>query len=117
MIETELAAGPALLRAHGSQLRVDLLVLGLIFGDRRFQILERECQLIIVYALGFAAEVGAADLCNKMLELRVACGELVALDSINTLKDQMAARKLIGVHARPQPDKLADPAIALRDTL
>jgi 3-phenylpropionate/trans-cinnamate dioxygenase ferredoxin reductase component len=44
-------------------------------------------------------------------------GELVALDSINTPKDQMAARKLIGVHARPQPDKLADPAISLRDTL
>jgi Reductase C-terminal len=29
----------------------------------------------------------------------------------------MAARKLIAAHARPQPDKLADPAIALRDTV
>jgi 3-phenylpropionate/trans-cinnamate dioxygenase ferredoxin reductase component len=44
-------------------------------------------------------------------------GELVALDSINTPKDQMAARKLIPVHARPNIDKLADAAIALKDTV
>jgi hypothetical protein len=29
----------------------------------------------------------------------------------------MAARRLIGTHARPDPVKLADPAIALKDTL
>jgi hypothetical protein len=28
----------------------------------------------------------------------------------------MAARKLIAVHARPNIDRLADPAIALKDT-
>ena len=44
-------------------------------------------------------------------------GELVALDSINTPKDQMAARKLIAAHVRPQPEKLADPAIPLKDAL
>ena len=44
-------------------------------------------------------------------------GELVAIDSINAPKDQMAARKLIAVHARPDPAKLADPAIALKDAL
>jgi 3-phenylpropionate/trans-cinnamate dioxygenase ferredoxin reductase component len=44
-------------------------------------------------------------------------GELIAIDSINTPKDQMAARKLIAAHARPHVDKLADPAIALRDTV
>jgi 3-phenylpropionate/trans-cinnamate dioxygenase ferredoxin reductase component len=44
-------------------------------------------------------------------------GELVAIDSVNSPKDQMAARKLIAAHVRPQPDKLADPAIALRDTV
>ena len=27
----------------------------------------------------------------------------------------MAARKLIAAHARPNPDKLADPAVALKD--
>jgi hypothetical protein len=29
----------------------------------------------------------------------------------------MAARKLIAAHARPDPAKLADPAIALKDAL
>jgi len=44
-------------------------------------------------------------------------GELIAIDTVNHPKDQMAARKLIAAHARPNPDKLADPAIALRDTV
>ncbi|HXY96922.1 MAG TPA: FAD-dependent oxidoreductase [Steroidobacteraceae bacterium] len=43
-------------------------------------------------------------------------GELIAIDTVNQPKDQMAARKLIAAHARPQLDRLADPAIALRDT-
>jgi 3-phenylpropionate/trans-cinnamate dioxygenase ferredoxin reductase component len=44
-------------------------------------------------------------------------GELIAMDTINSPKDQMGARKLIAVHARPNPDKLADPAVPLRDTV
>jgi 3-phenylpropionate/trans-cinnamate dioxygenase ferredoxin reductase subunit len=44
-------------------------------------------------------------------------GELVAIDSINAPKDQMAARRLIGAHARPDLSKLADPAIALKDSV
>jgi 3-phenylpropionate/trans-cinnamate dioxygenase ferredoxin reductase subunit len=44
-------------------------------------------------------------------------GELIAIDSVNAAKDQMAARKLIAAHARPYPDRLADPAIALKDTV
>jgi 3-phenylpropionate/trans-cinnamate dioxygenase ferredoxin reductase subunit len=44
-------------------------------------------------------------------------GELIAIDTINAAKDQMAARKLIAAHARPNLDKLADGGIALRDTL
>jgi 3-phenylpropionate/trans-cinnamate dioxygenase ferredoxin reductase component len=44
-------------------------------------------------------------------------GELIAIDSINAPKDQMAARKLIAVHARPDPARLADPAIALKDAV
>jgi 3-phenylpropionate/trans-cinnamate dioxygenase ferredoxin reductase component len=44
-------------------------------------------------------------------------GELIALDTVNAPKDQMAARKLIAARAHPNPDKLADPAIALRDTV
>jgi 3-phenylpropionate/trans-cinnamate dioxygenase ferredoxin reductase subunit len=44
-------------------------------------------------------------------------GELVAIDSVNSPKDQMAARKLIAARARPNPDRLADPAVALKDTV
>jgi 3-phenylpropionate/trans-cinnamate dioxygenase ferredoxin reductase component len=43
-------------------------------------------------------------------------GELIAVDSVNSPKDQMAARKLIAARARPDPDKLANPAIALKET-
>ena len=44
-------------------------------------------------------------------------GELVAIDTVNHPKDQMAARKLIAARARPNPDKLADPAVALKDSV
>jgi 3-phenylpropionate/trans-cinnamate dioxygenase ferredoxin reductase subunit len=44
-------------------------------------------------------------------------GELIAIDSVNAPKDQMAARKLIAAHARPDPGKLADHGIPLKDTL
>jgi 3-phenylpropionate/trans-cinnamate dioxygenase ferredoxin reductase subunit len=43
-------------------------------------------------------------------------GELIAIDSVNAPKDQMAARKLIAAHARPDPQKLADTAIPLKDS-
>jgi 3-phenylpropionate/trans-cinnamate dioxygenase ferredoxin reductase component len=42
-------------------------------------------------------------------------GELIAIDTVNNAKDQMAARKLIAARVRPDPTKLADPAIALKD--
>jgi len=42
-------------------------------------------------------------------------GELIAVESINHNKDQMGARKLIPARARPDPAKLADDAIALKD--
>ena len=42
-------------------------------------------------------------------------GELIAVDSVNSPKDQMAARKLIAARARPNLDKLANPAIPLKD--
>ncbi|TLY83046.1 MAG: pyridine nucleotide-disulfide oxidoreductase [Gammaproteobacteria bacterium] len=43
-------------------------------------------------------------------------GELLAIDTVNAPKDQMAARKLIAAQVRPSLDKLADPAIPLKDT-
>ncbi len=43
-------------------------------------------------------------------------GELIALDAVNHVKDFMAARKLIGEHVKPDPVRLADHAIAIKDT-
>ena len=44
-------------------------------------------------------------------------GELIALDAVNHGKDFMAARKLIAERVRPDPARLADPNLALKDTL
>jgi 3-phenylpropionate/trans-cinnamate dioxygenase ferredoxin reductase subunit len=44
-------------------------------------------------------------------------GELIAIDSVNSPKDQMAARKLIAARGRPNLDKLADSGIALKDAV
>ncbi len=44
-------------------------------------------------------------------------GELIALETVNHAKDQMAARKLIAARARPDPARLANDAFALKDTV
>ena len=42
-------------------------------------------------------------------------GELLAIDTINVAKDHLAARKLIPARLRPDPSRLTDPSIALKD--
>jgi 3-phenylpropionate/trans-cinnamate dioxygenase ferredoxin reductase subunit len=42
-------------------------------------------------------------------------GELIAIDTVNAAKDQLSARKLIPARAKPDPRKLVDPAIPLKD--
>ena len=44
-------------------------------------------------------------------------GELIAVETVNHTKDQMAARKLIPARVRPDPARLADDTIPLRDTV
>ena len=44
-------------------------------------------------------------------------GELLAVEAVNHSKDYMAARKLIAERARPNLDKLADPLVALKETI
>lgn len=44
-------------------------------------------------------------------------GEMIAIDSVNSPKDQMAARKIIAARGRPNLDKLADASIPLKDTV
>lgn len=42
-------------------------------------------------------------------------GELIAIDTVNSARDQMAARKLIAARMRPDPVKLADASLSLKD--
>lgn len=42
-------------------------------------------------------------------------GELIAIDTINVAKDHLAARRVIPTRLRPDPARLADPSIALKD--
>lgn len=42
-------------------------------------------------------------------------GELIAVDTVNQARDQMAARKLVAARARPDPARLADPSVPLKD--
>lgn len=42
-------------------------------------------------------------------------GELIAIDTVNSPRDQMAARKLIAARARPDPARLADIMVPLKD--
>jgi 3-phenylpropionate/trans-cinnamate dioxygenase ferredoxin reductase subunit len=44
-------------------------------------------------------------------------GELIALDAVNYARDFMAARKLIAERLAPDPARLADPNLALKDTI
>jgi len=44
-------------------------------------------------------------------------GELIALDAVNHGKDFMAARKLIAERVRPDPAKLADDGVSLKETV
>ncbi|MBV8782996.1 MAG: hypothetical protein JOZ67_02295, partial [Gammaproteobacteria bacterium] len=43
--------------------------------------------------------------------------ELIAIDTINSPREQMAARKLIAAHARCDPQRLADSAVPLKDAV
>ena len=44
-------------------------------------------------------------------------GELIAVDTVNAPKDQMAARKLVAARVRPDRAKLTEPATPLKDCL
>ena len=44
-------------------------------------------------------------------------GELIAVEAVNHSKDYMAARKVIAERTRLNPEKLADPSIALKEAI
>jgi 3-phenylpropionate/trans-cinnamate dioxygenase ferredoxin reductase subunit len=47
----------------------------------------------------------------------LARGELIAVETVNHTKDQMAARRLIPARVHPDRQKLADPAVPLKDAV
>jgi len=73
--------------------------------------------IIVGLAAGYDATVLRGDPATRAFSVcYLKGGELIAIETINQAKDQLAARKLIPARARPDRSKLADPAIALRDT-
>ena len=73
--------------------------------------------IIIGVGQGYDAVIMRGDPSTRSFSLcYLRAGELIAVDAVNSPKDQMAARKLIAVRARPNPDRLADPAVPLKDT-
>lgn len=78
---------------------------------------QYDLKLIIVgLALGHEQVVLRGDPSSRAFSAcYLRAGELLAIDTVNRAKDQMAARKLIAARTRFDPAKLADPAVALRD--
>jgi 3-phenylpropionate/trans-cinnamate dioxygenase ferredoxin reductase component len=74
--------------------------------------------LIVGLSQGFDQQVLRGDPAARSFSVcYLKGGELIAVEAINHSKDYMAARKLIAERARPDLDKLANPAIGLKDTL
>ena len=72
--------------------------------------------LIVGLSHGHDAVVVRGDRANRSFSVcYLRGGELIALDAVNSPKDYRAARKLIAERARPDPVRLADPAVALKD--
>ena len=49
--------------------------------------------------------------------LYLKAGKLIALDCVNAVKDYVQGRKLVEVGASPDPAKLADAAIPLKELM
>jgi 3-phenylpropionate/trans-cinnamate dioxygenase ferredoxin reductase component len=74
--------------------------------------------LIVGLSQGFDQQVLRGDPAARSFSVcYLKGGELIAVEAINHSKDYMAGRKLIAERARPDLDKLANPAIGLKDTL
>ena len=74
--------------------------------------------VIVGLAAGFDAMVVRGDPASRAFSVcYLKDGELIAVETVNHTKDQMAARKLIPVRARPDPARIADDSIPPRDTV
>jgi 3-phenylpropionate/trans-cinnamate dioxygenase ferredoxin reductase component len=74
--------------------------------------------LIVGLSQGYDQQVTRGDPAGRSFSIcYFECGALLAVEAVNHPKDYMAARKLIAERARPNPDKLADPQVALKDAI
>jgi 3-phenylpropionate/trans-cinnamate dioxygenase ferredoxin reductase component len=74
--------------------------------------------LIVGLSQGFDRQVLRGDPARRSFSVcYLKGGELLAVEAINHSKDYMAARKLIPERARPDPYKLADPQVALKEAI
>jgi len=74
--------------------------------------------VIVGLAAGYDATVLRGDPASRAFSVcYLNNGELIAVETVNHTKDQMAARKMIPMRARPDPARIADDSIALRDTV
>jgi 3-phenylpropionate/trans-cinnamate dioxygenase ferredoxin reductase component len=74
--------------------------------------------LIVGLSSGFDQQVLRGDPATRAFTVcYLKGGELVSVEAVNHSKDYMAARRLIAERARPNIDKLADPQIALKETV
>jgi 3-phenylpropionate/trans-cinnamate dioxygenase ferredoxin reductase subunit len=80
---------------------------------------QYDLKLVIVgLNLGFDDVVVRGDPASRAFSVcYLRGGELIAVETVNHTKDQMAARKLIPARVRPDRAKLADPAVALKDSV
>ena len=78
---------------------------------------QYDLKLIIVgISIGYDQVVMRGDPASRSFSAcYLRAGELISMDTVNSPKDQMGARKLIAAHARPDPAKLANPAVLLKD--
>jgi 3-phenylpropionate/trans-cinnamate dioxygenase ferredoxin reductase component len=78
---------------------------------------QYDLKLIIVgLGIGHDATVRRGEMASRSFSVcYLRGGELIAVDTVNNPKDQMAARKLVAARVRVDPQKLADPTIALKD--
>ena len=74
--------------------------------------------IIVGLSAGHDAIVLRGNLASRAFSVcYLKAGELIAVETVNHTKDQMAARKLIAARARPDRLRLADDSIPLKDTV
>jgi 3-phenylpropionate/trans-cinnamate dioxygenase ferredoxin reductase subunit len=74
--------------------------------------------VIVGLTVGHDTRIIRGDLASRAFSVcYLRRGELIAVETVNHTKDQMAARKMIPARARPDAAKLKDPGIPLRETV